>query len=62
MQLVVASWKDDCDEAGIDVHGRKLVGAKHRLSVMRVIESQFADDVALYTKSWYALEQSSRNL
>lgn len=59
MQLVVASWKDDCDEAGIDVHG---VGAKHRLSVMRVIESQFADDVALYTKSWYALEQSSRNL
>lgn len=58
------SWKDDCDEAGIDVlfkHGRKLVGAKHRLSVMRVIiiESQFTDDVALYTKSWYALEQSS---
>ena len=40
----MVSWKDDCDEAGIDVlfkHGRKLVGAKHRLSVMRVIESQF---------------------
>lgn len=30
--------------------------AKHRLSVMRVTESQFADDVAL---SWHALEQAS---
>ena len=35
-------------------HGRKLVGdrtAKSRLSEMRVTESQFADDVALYATS-----------
>ena len=35
-------------------HGRKLVGdrtAKSRWSEMRVTESQFADDVALYATS-----------
>lgn len=34
--------------------------AKSRLSVTRVTESQFADYVALYTKSRHALEQASR--
>ena len=54
---VVKSWRDDFEEAGVDVlfkHGRKLVGdrtAKSRLSVTRVHESQFADDAALYTTS-----------
>ena len=49
---VVKSWRDDCEEAGVDVlfkHGRKLVGdrtAKSRLSVTRVHESQIADDAA----------------
>ena len=40
-------------------HGRKLVGdctAKSRLSEMRVTESQFADDVALYAISWDSFE------
>ena len=54
---VVARWQDGCAEAGVDVlfrNGTKLVGdrtAKSRLSMIRVIESQFADDVALYTGS-----------
>ena len=61
----MVSWRDDCEEVGIDVlfrHGRKLVGAKHKMSVTRVTESQFADDVALYTKQRHALEQVSRKL
>lgn len=40
-------------------HGRKLVGdrtTKARLSVVRVTESQFADDVALYARSRAHLE------
>ena len=59
---VVASWRGDCVEAGVDVlyrHGRKLVGdrtTKTRLSVVRVTESQFADDVALYARSREHLE------
>ena len=62
---VVKSWRDDCEEAGVDVlfkHGRKLVGdrtAKSRLSVTRVHESQFADDAALYTTSRDTLEQTA---
>ena len=54
---VVASWRDGCAEAGVDVlfqHGRKLVRdrtAKSRLDVERVTDSQHADDVALYTRS-----------
>ena len=50
---VVARWRDGCAEAGVDdlFHNeRKLVGdgtAKSRLSMIRVIESHFADDVAL---------------
>ena len=54
---VVASWWGGCAEAGVDVlfcHGRKLVSdrtAKSRLCVVRVTESEFTDDVALYTSS-----------
>ena len=35
-------------------HGKQLIGdrtAKSRLSMVRVTESMFADDVALYTES-----------
>ena len=52
---VVASWRSRCLPAGVDVrfrHGRKLVGdrtAKSRLSNVRIFESQFADDTAIYT-------------
>ena len=59
---VVASWRDGCVEAGVDVlfrHRRKLVGdrtAKSRLDVVRVTESQFADDVAIYAGSRDKLE------
>ena len=51
---MVADWRNRSSGAGVSVlykHGRKLVGdrtAKSRLSEMRVTESQFADDVALY--------------
>ncbi len=51
---IVVSWWQSCPEAGVEVvykHGRKLVGnrmAKSRMSVVRVTESQFATDVALY--------------
>ena len=54
---MVADWRNRSSGAGVSVlykHGRKLVGdrtAKSRLSEMRVTESQFADDVALYATS-----------
>ena len=63
---VVASWRGGCAEAGVDVlyqHGRKLVGdrtAKSRLNVVRVTESPFADDVALYTRSQGRLESVTK--
>ena len=44
--------------------GRKLIGgrtAKSRLSVVRVTESQFADDAALYTTSHGNLESVARS-
>ena len=49
-------------EAGVNVlyeHGRKLVSnrtAKSRLEVVRVTETQFADDAALYAPSHDAFE------
>lgn len=52
---VVAKWRNRCLFAGVDVrfrHGRKLVGdrtAKSRLTKVRIFESQFADDTAIYT-------------
>ena len=54
---MMADWRNRSSGAGVSVlykHGRKLVGdrtAKSRLSEMRVTESQFADDVALYATS-----------
>ena len=54
---MVADWCNRNSGAGVSVlykHGRKLVGdctAKSRLSEMRITESQFADDVALYATS-----------
>ena len=63
---VVGGWWQSCPEAGIQVvyrHRRKLVGdrtAKSRLSVVKVTESQFADDVALYASSRTSLESVAR--
>ena len=60
---MVADWRNRSGGAGVSVlykHGRKLVGdrtAKFRLSEMRVTESQFADDVALYATSRIVLSQ-----
>ena len=54
---VVANWRKESTEAGVNVlykHGRKLVGdrtTKSRLSEVRVTESMFADDAALYATS-----------
>ena len=54
---MVTRWRDEGTEAGIAIllkHGRKLVGdrtAKLRLEVVRVTETQFADDVALFSSS-----------
>ena len=51
---VVANWHGGCSETGGNVlfqHRKKLVGdktAKSRLCTVRVTESQFADDAALY--------------
>ena len=56
MLHVVASWQGGFAEAGVDpffsmerswLEGRT---AKSRFNVVRVTESQFADDVALYTR------------
>ena len=55
--VMMADWRNRSSGAGVSVlyrHGRKLVGdrtGKSRLSEIRVTESQFADDVALYTTS-----------
>lgn len=63
---MVSFWRNECTEAGIDVlfkHGRKLVGdrtAKSTLEVVRVSESQFADDVALYSSSRDEFEMVTR--
>ena len=61
---MVADWCNRSSSgAGVSVlykHGWKLVGdctAKSRLSEMRVTESQFADDVALYATSRIVLSQ-----
>ena len=58
----MADWHNRSSGAGVSVlykHGRKLVGghtAKSRLSEMRITESQFADNVALYAISWDSFE------
>ena len=65
---VVAYWRDRSPQAGITVkhrHGRKLVGdrtAKSRLDEVRVFESQFADDVAVYATTREAFERATLEL
>ena len=62
---MVNSWRPKCPEAGVTVmykHGRKLVGdrtAKLRLQEVRITESQFADDVAVYAASRSAFEKAT---
>ena len=65
---VVGCWCSRCATAGVPVKykiGRRLVGdrtAKSRLSLLRVTESQFADDAALYSPSRTAFEESTSSL
>ena len=62
---VVACWRVRCPDAGVLVkykHGRKLVGdhtVKSRLSEVRVVETQFADDVAIYCHTREAFESAT---
>ena len=62
---MVTNWRDKCPEAGVNVlykHGRKLVGDrtdKAKLNEVRITESQFADDVALYTGNRQAFESAA---
>ena len=62
---MVSSWRSKCPDAGVTVmykHGRKLVGdrtAKSRLQEAGVTESQFADDVAVYTISRAAFRMAT---
>ena len=65
ISAVVATWRNTHKEAGVDVlykHGRKLVGdrtTKSRLNEMRVTETQFADDAALYATTRGAFESAA---
>ena len=60
---MVACWRARCPQAGVIVRyraGGKLVGdrtAKCRLREVRVTESKFADDVAVYTATREMLEE-----
>ena len=66
ISAVVANWRDRYEEVGMNVlykHGRKLVGdrsVKFRLKEVKVTETQFADDAALYATSKVAFESGSR--
>ena len=59
---VVSTWQDDCIDIGVDVlsrPGRRLIGdrtAKSSLNVVRIAESQFADDLALFASTRDKLE------
>ena len=63
---MLSCWRDECTEAGIDAmftHGRKPVEdrtVKSRLGVVRVSETQFADDVTLYASSRTEFEMVTR--
>ena len=54
---VESTWRTDCVEVGVNVlshPGREIFGdmtAKSRLAVVKVIESQFSDDLALYAST-----------
>ena len=62
---MVACWRARCPEAGVTVrykHGRKLVGdrtAKSHLSEVRITESQFADDAAVYASTRAVFERTT---
>ena len=59
---VVSTWRTDCVEVGVNVlscPGRKLVGdrtTKSWLAIVKVIEFQFGDDLALCTSTQENLE------
>ncbi len=56
---MVAYWRVKCPQAGRYKHGREVVGdgtAKSRLGCVKVTESQFANDVAVYATSRDAFE------
>ena len=62
---MVASWRSKCPEVGVHVkyrHGRRLVGdrtAKSKLHEVRIIDSRFADDVAVYANTREAFERAA---
>ena len=63
---MVGMWRGQSGEAGVPIlyrHGRRLVGdrtAKSRLLKVHVTESQFADDLAMYTVTREALVSASK--
>ena len=63
---IVGMWRGRSGEAGVPIlyqHGRKLVGdrtAKSRLLKVHVTESQFADDLTMYTVTRGALVSASK--
>jgi hypothetical protein len=65
---VVANWRKRCPSTGMNVKfklGRKLVGdrtARERLSVVRITESQYADDTATYATCRDIFENSATEL
>ena len=65
---MMSTWRAKCPEAGVTIrykHGRKLVGdrtAKSRLECVKVTESQFADDAAVYAPSRDAFERATAKL
>ena len=65
---MMSAWRAKCPEAGVTIrykHGRKLVGdrtAKSRLECVKVTESQFADDAAVYAPSRDAFERATAKL
>ena len=61
---MVACWRARCSEAGVTVrykHGRKLVGDRTAKphSEVRITESQFANDVAVYASTCAAFERAT---
>ena len=62
------NWRAQCPDVGVGIKfkcGRKLVGdrtAKSRLNEVKVTESQFADDAAVYTTERDALRRSTGTL
>jgi len=60
---MVTRWSNQCKEIVVSIlykHGREDQTAKSRL--VKVPESRFANDLALYTVTQSALESASRRL